>query len=153
MSESPQNEIVWAALVTAGHNGLPAALLLSLPQSVHVVFLRMGMAALQHFLGRALTITDSGLDVHLDWFAEPGAASKLSLGHGLTQSEEVRELLNSNNSARGPLNCRQSLTKLTVNCKELHPKLAKSWLFWRWLTLLACLLTYCLLHVVRMLTV
>ena len=72
-----------------------------------------------------------------------GAASKLSLGHRLTQSEEVRELFNSNNSARGPLNCRQSLTKLTVNCKELHPKLAKGWRFWRWLTLLACLLTLC----------
>ena len=80
--ESPQNEIVWTALVTAGQNGLPAALLLSLPQSV--VSLRMGMAALQHFLRRALTVTDSGLGVHLDWFAEPGAASKLSLGHRLT---------------------------------------------------------------------
>ena len=120
--ESPQNEIVWTALVTAGQNGLPAALLLSLPQLV--VSLRMGMAALQHFLRRALTVTDSGLGVHLDWFGEPGAASKLNLGHRLTQWEEVCELLNSNNAARGPLDCRQSLTKLTINCKELHPKLA-----------------------------
>ena len=48
----------------------------------------------------------------------------MSLGHRLTQWEEAREWFNSNNSARGPLDCRQSLTKLTVNCKELHPKLA-----------------------------
>ena len=53
--ESPQNEIVWTALVTAGQNGLPAALLLSLPQSV--VSLRMGMAGLT-------TLSEESTDNH-----------------------------------------------------------------------------------------
>jgi hypothetical protein len=122
-SESAESAFVWRTWVNAGSDGLPSALVNSIPLDTRSR--QLGVAGLQWLAQRVMAVSDGSIAVDLAWFASPQPVREGHLlGVALARWVMVKQSLVSCNNDPGPVLSRVSLGLLHSRLPLLAPVIA-----------------------------